>query len=55
LQSPRPSDGSPFEAKADGVDLPALASSDVFNLMVGEKNRGLGFNFNGRVLAANLD
>ena len=51
----RNTDGSPFEDKADGLDLLTLAYSDVFNVMGGEKNLGVAFNFNRRVSATTQD
>ena len=51
----RNTDTSPFEDKPDGLDLLTLAYSDVFNVMGGNRNLGVAFNFNRRVSATTQD
>jgi TonB-dependent receptor len=51
----RHTDTSPFEDKVDGLDLLSLAYSDVFNVLGGNRNLGVAFNFNRRVSATTQD
>jgi TonB-dependent receptor len=51
----RNTDTSPFEDKADNLDLLSLAYSDVFSVFGGKRNLGIAFNFNRRVSATTQD
>lgn len=51
----RNTDTSPFEDKADNLDLLSLAYSDVFSVLGGNRNLGIAFNFNRRVSATTQD
>jgi len=51
----RNTDTSPFEDKADNLDLLSLAYSDVFSVFGGNRNLGIAFNFNRRVSATTQD
>jgi iron complex outermembrane receptor protein len=51
----RNTDTSPFEDKADNLDLLTLAYSDVFSVLGGRRNLGIAFNFNRRVSATTQD
>lgn len=51
----RNTEGSPFEDKADGLDIFSLAYSDVFNVFGGRKNLGLALNLGRRVSATTQD
>jgi iron complex outermembrane recepter protein len=48
-------DGSPFQDRADGLDLFVLDYGDVYNAFGGQKNFGLKFNFNYRRSATTQD
>ena len=48
-------DGSPFQDRADNLDLISLAYSDVFSVNGGKNNLGIAANFNRRVSATTQD
>ena len=47
--------GSPFQDRADGLDLLALSFSDAFSVLGGRRNLGVAFNFNYRRSATTQD